>query len=134
MEKYLADTHAIIWYVEGDSRLGPQARVLMKRMEEGEALIFLSVISLFEIDYLIHKKKVSDKLPELLLKETKPTNSALQIVGIDLSVYHAFREVPAKAIPELPDRILAATALSLSCPIITKDSKITQWKGLEAVW
>lgn len=134
MEKYLADTHALVWYMEDDHRLGQEARAVLEKMNDGSALIFLSLMSLLEMDYLIQKKKISPKLPDLILQEAKPAHSALQIVDIGLSLYPWFLEVPSSVIPELPDRILAATALSLSCPLITKDSVLSRWKKLEVVW
>ncbi len=134
VEKYLADTHAIVWYMEKDRRLGQEARAVLDKMSDGSALIFLSLMSLLEMDYLIQKKRISPKLPELILQEAKPAHSSLQIVDIGLSLYPSFLEVPSSAIPELPDRILAATALSLKCPLITKDSALSRWKKLEVVW
>jgi predicted nucleic acid-binding protein len=37
------------------------------------------------------------------------------------------------AVPDLPDRVIAATALRLNLPLVTRDSKI-QAAGITTVW
>jgi PIN domain nuclease of toxin-antitoxin system len=43
------------------------------------------------------------------------------------------REVSRDAVPDMPDRIIAATALELSVPIISRDGKIKA-SGLNTIW
>lgn len=135
MEKFLADTHALAWYAEDSPKLGHKARRLLDLCQEGRAVAFVSVISLLEIDYLIERKKVDAKLPEILLSQVlQSPDSALRLLDIDLKVYRAFLDIPSKKIPELPDRILAATSLAYSLPLVTKDSKISESGCVTVIW
>lgn len=135
MEKVLADTHALVWNAEDSPKLGPRAREMMDLCHEGKGIVFFSVMSLFEIDYLVERGRVSSKLPGILLTEAlKSPDSALRILDIDQAVYRSFLEIPSKSIPELPDRIIAATAMAHSLPIVTKDSIISRFDKLKTIW
>jgi PIN domain nuclease of toxin-antitoxin system len=37
-------------------------------------------------------------------------------------------------VPEMPDRIIAATALHLNCPLVTRDHKIRAFKDIITIW
>jgi predicted nucleic acid-binding protein len=50
--------------------------------------------------------------------------SAISIVALDLGVARALREVSRDAVPDMPDRIIAATALCLGLPLVTRDGRI----------
>ena len=43
---YLLDTHALIWFLNGDKNLSAKAR---KAIESNEAINFVSILSLWEI-------------------------------------------------------------------------------------
>jgi predicted nucleic acid-binding protein len=57
----------------------------------------------------------------------------VEIVPLDAEVVRAVRRIPAAAIPEMPDRIIAATALHLNLPLVTRDTKI-RGAGLNTIW
>jgi predicted nucleic acid-binding protein len=42
-------------------------------------------------------------------------------------------EVPREAVPDLPDRVIAATALLHGVPILSRDRRI-QASGLQTIW
>ncbi len=48
MSAYLLDTHALIWWMQGDARLPMRARV---EIESAEATIFASAVSAYEIAF-----------------------------------------------------------------------------------
>jgi len=43
-------------------------------------------------------------------------------------------QVPWSAVPELADRIIAATAFAFDLPLITKDQRITDSGVVQTVW
>lgn len=62
----------------------------------------------------------------------KPINvSAISLV--DAAVAEAVYKVPRSAVPDMPDRIIAATALHLGLPLITRDQRI-QSAGIKTIW
>lgn len=52
---------------------------------------------------------------------------------VDRQVAQTMSRVARAQVPDLPDRIIAATALHLAIPIISRDRKI-QASGLTTVW
>lgn len=58
MTNHVIDTHAPIWYITADSRLGPTAKKVLDAGKNGGNLTFVSTISLVEIIYLQEKGKI----------------------------------------------------------------------------
>src|SRR3989338_4188822 len=108
MEKYLADTHALVWYAEGNGSLGPQARKALDVAKEARGIIYFSLISLMEMDYLVRRNKIAAGILKSIAAVAFHVDSTLQSLPVDRAVYEAFMEISPEKIPELPDRIVAA--------------------------
>jgi len=52
---------------------------------------------------------------------------------LDLRVTQALQEIARNDVPDMPDRIIAATALCLGLPLISCDGKIRASIG-ETIW
>jgi len=44
------------------------------------------------------------------------------------------RRVPRDAVPDMPDRIIAATAFHLGLSLLSKDPAIKAVEGLDVIW
>ena len=51
-------------------------------------------------------------------------NVALKFLSIDRDVALAVERIPRDVVPDMPDRIIAATALTHNLPLVTADRKI----------
>ena len=60
-------------------------------------------------------------------------DSPIQPIELTLEVAKAVREIPRTSLPDLPDRVIAATALTFGLPLITRDGKIRA-SGIETIW
>jgi predicted nucleic acid-binding protein len=49
-------------------------------------------------------------------------------------IVEAMRKVPRAEVPELPDRIVAATAVYFGVPVISRDSRISTASVVQTVW
>ena len=97
--------------------------------------MYISAISLIEICYLIEKRRIATDLLQRILAVLNDPNPSLVVVPIDLAISIAIREIDRDTVPDMPDRIIAATALHLNLPLVTRDRKIrgnvvkdTGWK------
>lgn len=133
MADYVTDTHALIWYLENDPRLGPNARVAFDACDQGEGVIFVPTICLVEMVYLIEKTRIPENMMTLLENELRAGTSGLMLADLTADVAKAVGKVIRDDIPDLPDRIIAATALSLKLPLLTRDKKI-QSSSLKTIW
>ena len=133
MTDYVADTHALIWYLENSPRLGAQARAAFEACDRGEICIFVPTICLVEIVYLMEKGRISPDMKSMLEEELKSGESGLVLVDLNADVADQTANVVRDDIPDLPDRVIAATALALNLPLISRDRKIVL-SGLETVW
>ena len=65
----VADTHAVIWYLYGDSRLSARARQVFEDAAHQGNVVSLSSITLAEIVYLIEKGRIAPATLNLVLAE-----------------------------------------------------------------
>jgi predicted nucleic acid-binding protein len=72
-------------------------------------------------------------MKSMLDDELKLGESGLVVVDLNVDVVEQVANVIRDDIPDLPDRVVAATALALNLPLITRDRKILL-SGLKTVW
>ena len=120
----VADTHAVLWYLYDDPRLSRAAADLMQRAEETGDQIAVSSIALVETVYLIEKGRLDAAVFERILAALDLPAATLVEVPVDQHIVLAMRRTDRTEVPDLPDRIVAATALHLDVPVISRDRKI----------
>lgn len=64
--------------------------------------------------------------------ENPDTGIAVLPIGHEIAL--EMEKIPRETVPEMCDRIIAATALYLGLPLITKDSKIRKLSIIQTVW
>ncbi len=133
MIRAVADTHALIWYLYDDKRLSAKARRFFDETAGQGDQIGFSAISLIEIVYLVERKRIESETLEKLIEALESDESALAELPVDHDIALSLNEIPWERVPDMPDRIIAATALRLDVPVISRDGKI-QTSGLETIW
>ncbi|WP_375479279.1 type II toxin-antitoxin system VapC family toxin [uncultured Nostoc sp.] len=133
MLRAVADTHAVIWYIFGDSRLSTTAQNTIAQIASSGDQVAFSSITLAEIVYLSEKGRISPLTLERLLASVDTTDTVLLEVPFTRHIAEALRLVNRSQVPDLPDRIIAATALYLGVPVISRDKKI-QLSSVNTIW
>jgi PIN domain nuclease of toxin-antitoxin system len=133
MPSLVTDTHAAIWYFLKSSRLSDRARAAINNALAGGDAVYLSSITLVEIVYLIEKGRLPSDAADTLEDGIQDPGSRWILVPLDLSVAQAVSKIQRSLVPDMPDRIIAATALHLGLPLVTRDSKINA-SGLKTIW
>ncbi len=133
MADAVADTHALIWYLENSPRLGAQASLVFDDCDQGNALIYVPTICLVEIIYLQEKGRIPSSLKSRFDSELQSGTTGLIVIGLTSDIVDALATIPRNIVPDMPDRIVAATALYLGLPLLTKDRAI-QKTNLNTVW
>lgn len=124
----LLDTHALIWFVAGDRRLGKGARAAM---EHERASLHISAASVWELAIKATRKRIDLRLPvhRYLADRLEEGFALLPIDGAH-----------AAAVEHLPfhhqdpfDRLLVAQALSERMAIVTRERVFKKY-GVDVVW
>jgi predicted nucleic acid-binding protein len=67
------------------------------------------------------------------LREVESDDALLVEIPFDRNIALTLRQVDRSQIPDLPDRIIAATALYLNLPVISRDRRI-QLSSIDTIW
>ena len=124
--KYLLDTHAILWYFQGNENLPKKIRTIIESKS-----CFYSIISFWEIaiKQKLGKLDSSFSIQEL---ESMCTKANIQIAPITSKSIETTKFLPL--IHRDPfDRLLIAQAKNLNLILITKDMFIPQY-DVKTLW
>ncbi len=127
---YVADTHAFLWYLAEDKRLGSSARQIFDSAERGEATIFVPTIVLAESLHILEKKRVKLQFQDIFRKLAAGTNYTT--MPLDFEVVSRMAGFAQEL--ELHDRILVASASLLGAVLITKDEAIRKTGYVQTAW
>ncbi len=130
----VADTHAIIWYLVEPERLSQVALDALEGAIAAGSPVYISAISLIEICYLIEKRRIASDLLQRILAVLNEPDPRLIVVPIDLAISIAVQNIDRDTVPDMPDRIIAATALHLNLPLVTRDRKIQASQSIITIW
>ncbi len=134
MRAYVTDTHALLWHLLQSNRLSPNAASIFKNTDEGNGQIYIPTIVLVEIVYLSEKVKIPLNTINRVIDLLDAPAVNYQIAQLALPTVHALCRVPRQMIPDMPDRVITATAMELDLPLITKDTKIKKAGIVDVVW
>ena len=134
MSAVVADTHALIWYVTEPNRLSAAARAALNAALASGEPIRLASVSHVEMRYLVEKGKISSTTLDRVDAVLDAPASSVLLVPLDLAIARAVQQIARADVPDMPDRIIAATAWALKLPsiwIVTgPDPALTRrWSG-----
>jgi PIN domain nuclease of toxin-antitoxin system len=129
----VADTHTALWHLFDDARLSAAAKAFIDEAATSRRKIAISSISLAEVVYLVEKNRLpSSAYDDLTQALTDPEHVFAEAVFTS-AVVQSMRMVPRAEVPDMPDRIIAATAVYFDVPVLSRDRRILSTK-LETVW
>ena len=134
MSAIVSDTHALIWYLNSSPSLSSAAGVAFEQSETSGGLIYIPSIVIVELRYLVEKRTFTEADYQTILATINNSANALTIAPLDLAVAEALAHIPRNVVPDMPDRIIAATALALGLPIVTRDIEIRKLTNVPTVW
>lgn len=133
MKRYVTDTQCLLWYLAEDRHLPRSAAAVFAKAEQGQAQILVPTITLVEALFLLQRQRVSKDVVDQLLSLTEQPDASMVAVPLDTQVARAVGEFGPAVIPDLPDRVIAATARALGLPLLTTDRAIVESGLVEVV-
>ena len=131
--KFILDTHALIWHLEGNRLLGTTARSII---DDPASELVLPVIALAEAAFVVEKGRTSIPQVSDLMNDVE-ADSRIEVFPLTREILNV--SLTLKAIPEIHDRLIAATGVYLqnqgeSVEILTKDNEIILSSVLKIAW
>ncbi len=133
MPGLVTDTHALLWYLLESPKLSTTARDRMQATIRAGERLLVPTISLVEVVYLVEKGRLASSTLDLLNVHLANPGSGLELVPLDEGIARAISQIPRDQVPDMPDRLIAATALQLGVPLVSRDRAI-QAADLETIW
>lgn len=133
MSKYVADTHALIWYFYDSPRLGAGARDAFAEIANSESMLVVPAVVVAEMLMVVEKGRVAvtpADLREIIQRLRKTPVCQFTSLTPDLVLNSA----TLTAIPDIFDRLIVCEARELDAAILTKDKIITDSNLARVIW
>ena len=134
MRSVVADTHAVIWHFSSSKRLSRKGRAIFKQVESGQMQVVIPSIVLVETIFLFQRARVDEAIIKTLLSLSESPLDSIYIFPLNKAVVTALSHFGPAVIPELADRIIAATAFHLKVPVLTADFDIQSSSLIKTTW
>lgn len=122
--KYVVDTHALIWFLEGNSRLGENAKNVLS---DPTSQLILPAIALAEAAWIVERGRTS--IPSVVeLLNAVNADPRLVLYHLDQAIIQ--QSLSLSVITEIHDRQIVSTVLILArqreiVTLLTRDQNIT---------
>ena len=128
MDSFVTDTQALVKFMMGKKVINDRSHQAFQSADRGESTIIIPAIVLMEVLYLFDKNRIDIGL---LQTEDLFKSQNYQFEPLSFEILKTASEI--NDIPELHDRLIAATARYLDLPLITNDPVIRDSRFVEVL-
>ena len=126
----VVDTHALVWQLNGDAKIGKQARARLEKALAREELC-VSAVTFWEVSLLVSRDRVR--------LDTTVTHFRWRVLEMGIRELAVGGEVAlqaaalARVLVDPVDCFVAATALTLGATLITADTRVLKSRTVDAL-
>lgn len=135
--RVVADSHSLLYYLFTPDRLSDLALESLGAAENTDGLV-ISAATLGDLWYSSHKIGKRALTPGAFeaLRSTvlDPNNEGMEVASIDAAAMGHLASFPLSLLPDPWDRMIVATAMQLSLPLVTKDRAIAAAGIVDTIW
>jgi len=128
MDSFVTDTQALVKFMMGKKVINDRSHQAFQSADKGEAVIIIPAVVLMEVLYLFEKNRIDIGL---LQTEDLFKSQNYQYEPLSFEILKTASAI--NDIPELHDRMIAATARYLDLPLITNDPVILDSRFAEVL-
>lgn len=131
--KYVIDTHALVWFLEGNSRLGVNAKAILS---DADSQLVIPATTLAEAVWIVERGRTSIPNPQDVISAVE-ADPRIVIYPLDKDVIAVTTSL--SAVNEMHDRQIVATAIVLASKgdtvqLLTCDQNITASGLVAIIW
>ncbi len=119
----LLDTHAFVWTVDGDRRLGPRARAVVEEAASAKGVL-VSAITPWEIALLVEKGRLRLGREVGTWLETALALPGMALAPIEPAIAVDSTRLPGDFHADPADRLIVATSRHRGVPLLTADRAV----------
>ncbi|TDI60859.1 MAG: type II toxin-antitoxin system VapC family toxin [Alphaproteobacteria bacterium] len=134
MTGIVLDTHALVWWVNGDPLLSPDATSAINKAMSNDRDIIVSSISAWELAMLVDKGRLSLNMDIADWLTTVESIEQVTFVPVDNDIAVASVVLPGNFHKDPADRMIVATARKLGYALLTADEKIQKYQHVKTIW
>lgn len=131
--RVVADSHAIVWYLQGSPRLSERAAALLSDAEASEGIV-VSVATLVDLWYVTQTTQGVSVGDLARMRSALVSSPKVDLRPIDVAVVDAATSIPRDALGDPWDRFILATARALGLTLVTLDRRIRRTALVDTVW
>lgn len=128
------DTHVLIWWVSGDSRLSASAQQAIEQEMARQGDILVSAISAWEIAMLVEKGRLALTMDLDEWLDTVESIETVTLVPITPRVAVQSTRLPGDFHADPADRLIVALTRETNATLLTADGKIQAYPHLKWLW
>lgn len=128
--RFVADTHVLYWHLLRPALLGVSGRTAFRLVRGGLAELWIPAVVIAELDYMCRKYRTAPLAEPLLERVRGSANYRIAPLGLETLEIFLGLHAP----PEMHDRLIAAEALRLGAPVITRDAALREAGVVETIW
>ena len=134
MDDIVIDTQIVIWYFSGPKMRSESAQSAIVNAQDNGGVIYVPSITIVELTYLIEKNRIPADVVAKLREALDDESTSFRLAELTRGVADDVQRIDRSTVGDMPDRIIAATALHLGLPLITSDGNIQKLTNVETIW
>jgi PIN domain nuclease of toxin-antitoxin system len=128
------DTHALIWWVNGDERLSSRAKSTIEDALADKGQILVSAISAWELAMLAQRDRIALAMALDEWLRAVESIEGVSIVPITAQVAIQSAGLPGEFHKDPADRLIVALTREQNAVLITADEKIQRYPHVRWTW
>jgi PIN domain nuclease of toxin-antitoxin system len=131
--RVVADSHAIVWHLQGSARLSAAAASALIEAETTDGVV-VSVATLIDLWYVTQTTRKLTDANLTKLRDMLASSPALNLQPIDVAIVDATVSIARDLLADPWDRFIVGTARALGLALVTRDGAIRESGLVPIIW